>query len=74
MVALIFMAAYATLALSFWPYMIPFVITIGEAAGPPSTLLFMLWGGIIVFPLMLLYTIISYTVFRGKVEPTAGQY
>ena len=74
MVALIFMAAYATLALSFWPYMIPFVITIGEAAGPPSTLLFMLWGGIIVFPLMLLYTIISYTVFRGKVGPLGGQY
>ena len=74
MVALIFVAAYATLALSFWPYMIPFVTTINEGAGPPSTLMFMLWGGIIVFPLMLLYTIISYTVFRGKVEPTAGQY
>jgi cytochrome d ubiquinol oxidase subunit II len=74
MVALIFVAAYATLALSFWPYMIPFVTTIDEAAGPPSTLMFMAWGGIIVFPLMLLYTIISYTVFRGKVEPTAGHY
>jgi cytochrome d ubiquinol oxidase subunit II len=36
--------------------------------------MFMLWGGIIVFPLMLLYTIISYTVFRGKVGPLGGQY
>jgi cytochrome d ubiquinol oxidase subunit II len=29
---------------------------------------------LLVFPLMLLYTVISYTVFRGKVKPTAGHY
>src|ERR1700720_1627780 len=75
MVALIFVAAFGTLAISFWPYMIPFSITVEEAASPHSTLAFMFWGaGIIVFPLMLLYTAISYTVFRGKVKPTAGHY
>ena len=75
MVALIFVAAFGTLAISFWPYMIPFSITIEEAASPHSTLAFMFWGaGIIVFPLMLLYTVISYTVFRGKVLPTAGHH
>jgi cytochrome d ubiquinol oxidase subunit II len=52
--------------------MIPFSITIAEAAAPHSSLAFMFWGeGIFVFPLMLLYTAISYTVFRGKVRPTA---
>src|ERR1700692_2039347 len=75
MVALIFVSAFGTLALSFWPYMIPFVITIDEAAAPRSSLAFMFWGcGLIVFPLMLLYTIISYSVFRGKVRATAGHY
>ena len=75
MVALIFVAAFGTLAISFWPYMIPFSITVEEAASPHSTLAFMFWGaGIIVFPLMLIYTVISYTVFRGKVRPTAGHY
>ena len=75
MVALIFAAAFGTLAISFWPYMIPFSITIEEAASPHSTLAFMFWGaGIIVFPLMLLYTAIMYTVFRGKVRHTAGHY
>jgi cytochrome d ubiquinol oxidase subunit II len=75
MVMLIFVAAFGTLAISFWPYMIPFSITIEEAASPHSSLAFMFWGaGIIVFPLMLLYTVISYTVFRGKVRPTAGHY
>jgi cytochrome bd ubiquinol oxidase subunit II len=75
MVALIFAAAFGTLAISFWPYMIPFSITIDEAAAPHSSLAFMFWGaGVFVFPLMLLYTVISYTVFRGKVKPTAGHY
>ena len=75
MVALIFATAFGTLAISFWPYMIPFSITIEEAAAPHSSLAFMFWGeGLFVFPLMLLYTVISYSVFRGKVKPTARHY
>jgi cytochrome bd ubiquinol oxidase subunit II len=71
-VAAIFVSAFGTLALSFWPYMIPFVITVDEAAAPPSSLMFMFWGGVLVFPMMLLYTVISYSVFRGKVRATSG--
>jgi cytochrome d ubiquinol oxidase subunit II len=75
MVALIFASAFGTLALSFWPYMIPFVITVDAAAAPQSSLVFMFWGcGVVVFPLMLLYTAISYRVFRGKVRAMAGHY
>jgi cytochrome bd ubiquinol oxidase subunit II len=75
MVALIFAAAFGTLAISFWPYMIPFSITIDDAAAPHSSLAFMFWGaGIIVFPLMLLYTAISYRVFRGKAGSTSHRY
>jgi len=73
MVALIFMSAFGTLALSFWPYMIPSVITVEQAAAPQSSLAFMFWGcGVIVFPLMLVYTLVSYSVFRGKVRTTGG--
>jgi cytochrome bd ubiquinol oxidase subunit II len=60
------------LALSFWPYMIPSVIAIDQAAAPESSLAFMFWGGVVVFPLMLLYTLVSYRVFRGKVGESAG--
>ncbi len=75
MVALIFIAAFATLAISFWPYMIPFAITIADAAAPHSSLAFMFWGaGLFVFPLMLLYTVISLSVFRGKVRAMADHY
>jgi cytochrome d ubiquinol oxidase subunit II len=35
----------------------------------------MFWGeGLFVFPLMLVYTVISYGVFRGKVGTTTGHY
>ena len=75
MVALIFASAFGTLAISFWPYMIPGAITIDEAAAPHSSLTFMFWGaGLFVFPLMLIYTVISYHVFRGKVRTTASNY
>jgi cytochrome d ubiquinol oxidase subunit II len=75
MVVLIFVAAFGTLAISFWPYMIPFTITIEDAAAPHSSLAFMFWGeGLFVFPLMLVYTAISYIVFRGKVGPATEHY
>ena len=39
---------------------------------PHFSLAFMVWGeGILVSPLMLIYTVIIYSVFRGKVNTTA---
>ncbi|WP_375787024.1 cytochrome d ubiquinol oxidase subunit II [Bradyrhizobium sp. Pha-3] len=73
MVILIFSSAFGTLAVSFWPYMVPFVITIESAAAPHSSLAFMFWGeGLFVFPLMLIYAVVGYRVFRGKVPPASG--
>jgi cytochrome d ubiquinol oxidase subunit II len=59
----IFVAAFATLAISFWPYMIPFVVTIDDAAAPLSSLAFMSRMGVFVFPLMLTCVLINYVVF-----------
>jgi cytochrome d ubiquinol oxidase subunit II len=73
LVAIFFVAAFGTLAASFWPYMVPFSITIEEAAAPNASLSFMFWGaGLFVFPLMLLYTATNYRVFRGRIRPEAG--
>jgi cytochrome d ubiquinol oxidase subunit II len=73
--ALVFAAAFGTLAVSFWPYMIPFSVTIQQAAAPRSSLAFLFWGaGLVVFPLMLVYTGMSYRVFRGRVQPTSSSY
>jgi len=50
-------------------------ITIAEAAAPHSSLAFMFRGaGLFVFPLMLIYTAISYSVFRGKVTSSGSGY
>ena len=38
-----FLAAFATLAVMFWPYMIPYSITIGNAAAPEASLSFLFW-------------------------------
>jgi cytochrome bd-type quinol oxidase subunit 2 len=54
---------------------IPFTITIEDAAAPHSSLAFMFWGeGLFVFPLLLVYTAVSYSVFRGKVRPASVNY
>jgi len=75
MVAIIFAAAFGTLAISFWPYMIPFSITIEEAAAPHSSLAFIFWGaGLFVFPLMLVYTAMSLSIFRGKIASSDRHY
>ena len=73
MSTLTFGAAFLTLAISFWPYLIPFSITINEAVAPRTSLAFLFWGaGLFVFPLMLIYTAISLMVFRGRVGKIAA--
>jgi cytochrome d ubiquinol oxidase subunit II len=75
MAAVIFTAAFCTLAISFWPYIIPFSVTITAAAAPPQSLSFLFWGaGIIVLPLTLIYTVIVYRMFRGKIDESAGYH
>jgi len=75
MTALIFLSAFGTLAISFWPFMIPFAVTIDQAAAPPSSLYFMFWGaGLFVLPLTLTYTGAVYRVFRGKIVEAPEEY
>ncbi|MDE0853976.1 MAG: cytochrome d ubiquinol oxidase subunit II [Nevskia sp.] len=72
---LVFAAAFVTFAASFWPYMVPFSLTIAQAAAPATTLSFMFWGiGVFVFPLTLIYTAIGYRVFRGKLGRGENHY
>jgi cytochrome bd ubiquinol oxidase subunit II len=71
----LFAAAMGTLSVSFYPYMIPFAITTAHAAAPASTQLFMFWGvGLFVLPLTLIYTLVVYVVFKGKVGIDESRY
>jgi cytochrome d ubiquinol oxidase subunit II len=66
MTMLFFVAAFLTLAVLFWPYMIPYRITVANAAAPDASLSFLFWGAIVVLPAIAMYTITVYWLFRGK--------
>jgi cytochrome d ubiquinol oxidase subunit II len=66
--AAIFVLAFLGFAYSVFPYVVVDRLTIWEAAAHPSALRFMLWGAIIVLPLILAYTLFAYRIFRGKVQ------
>ncbi|WP_295456141.1 cytochrome d ubiquinol oxidase subunit II [uncultured Thiodictyon sp.] len=70
---LFFLAAYVTLGVMFWPYMVPYSITVASAAAPEPSLSFLFYGaGIVALPVMLIYTIVVYWVFRGKARQGNG--
>ena len=67
--AALFATAFACLAGSFWPYMLPYSVTIADAAAPLASLEFLFYGaGLVVFPVVLAYTIGVYAIFRGKLH------
>ncbi|XAW90346.1 cytochrome d ubiquinol oxidase subunit II [Vibrio sp. CDRSL-10 TSBA] len=60
---------FTGLGISLWPNIIPPAISIWQAASPPQSQGFMLVGGLLIIPVILVYTSWSYYVFRGKVKP-----
>ncbi len=75
MTSLIFLVAFLTMAGSFWPYMIPFSVTVEAAAAPKESLEFMFYGmGLIAYPVIICYTTFTYWIFRGKVHEKPDHY
>lgn len=70
MSALFFLMAFLTLAEMFWPYMIPYSITVANAAAPAQSLEFMFYAGVVVLPVIMIYSAVVYWVFRGKLRGT----
>jgi cytochrome d ubiquinol oxidase subunit II len=69
---LFFLAAFLSLGVMFWPYMIPYSVTVASAAAPEAALGFLFYGGVVVLPVIAAYTIAVYWVFRGKVGKREG--
>ena len=65
---LLFLAAFLTLGAMTWPYMIPYSLTVADAAAPEASLRFFFYGGVVVLPVIAIYTIGVYWVFRGKIR------
>lgn len=62
----LFALAFAGMAYSFYPYVVPEQITIYDAAAAPESLFIILIGTLFVLPAILGYTALSYYIFRGK--------
>src|SRR5262245_39392108 len=72
MTGLFFLASFLTLGVMFWPYLIPYSITVASGAAPDASLQFLCYGGVLVLPVIAIYTIGVYWVFRGKVGKGYG--
>jgi cytochrome d ubiquinol oxidase subunit II len=62
----LFALAFAGLAYSFYPYVVPEALTIDAAAAAPESLMIILIGVILVMPIIAGTTIFAYRVFGGK--------
>ncbi|MFL6674363.1 MAG: cytochrome d ubiquinol oxidase subunit II [Massilia sp.] len=71
--ALVFLG-YTGMAISIWPHIVPPTITIWEAASAPPSQGFALVGTLFILPFILMYTVWSYYVFRGKVRVGEGYH
>ena len=70
----LFVMSYLGIAISLWPFIVPYRFTLWQAASSPSTQAFLLVGTLVLLPIVLLYTAWSYWVFRGKVRGDLGYH
>lgn len=64
----IFFMGYIGLAVSLWPHIVPYDVTLWQAAAAPESLSLMLIGVAIMLPVILGYTGWCYYIFRGKTD------
>ena len=62
----VFLTGYLGIAISTWPYIVPFEITFRQAAAAPESQSLLLIGTVIMLPLILAYVGFCYYLFRGK--------
>jgi cytochrome d ubiquinol oxidase subunit II len=63
---LLMVLGFAGMAYSFYPYIVPEKLTIIEAASAPEALWIILLGTMAVLPVIVIYSVVAYTIFRGK--------
>lgn len=70
----LFLLAYLGLVVSNIPYIVPPVMTIWEGAAHPASQVFYLIGASILMPMILLYTVVVFWLFRGRIKPGEGYH
>ncbi|MEM7259996.1 MAG: cytochrome d ubiquinol oxidase subunit II, partial [Pseudomonadota bacterium] len=67
----VYVLAFIGLAYSFYPYVVPDELTVWQAASHTSSLWIIFIGTVVVLPMILGYTVLSYYIFRGKARDLA---
>jgi cytochrome d ubiquinol oxidase subunit II len=70
----LFLMCYLGLGISLWPMVVPYQVTLWDAAASPGSQAFLALGTLFLLPIILMYTAWSYWVFRGKVRAGAGYH
>jgi cytochrome d ubiquinol oxidase subunit II len=70
----LFAMGYLGLAISIVPYIVPYAVTLWDAASSPSTQAFLVIGTMFLLPIIFTYLGWSYYVFRGKVRADIGYH
>jgi cytochrome d ubiquinol oxidase subunit II len=70
----LFAMCYLGLGISLYPYVVPYSVTLWDAAASPGSQAFLLVGTLFLLPIVLMYTGWSYYVFRGKVRAELGYH
>jgi cytochrome d ubiquinol oxidase subunit II len=72
--ALVFLSGYLGLAVGLAPFVVPYQLTLEQAAASNATMELLLIGLGVMLPIILTYSAFSYWVFRGKVAGDAGYH
>lgn len=70
----LFLLGLTGLVISNVPYLVPDSLTVWQAAAAPSSQMFMLYGTVVMLPVILAYTAFVYWTFRGKVRAGEGYH
>jgi cytochrome d ubiquinol oxidase subunit II len=69
---LLFAVSFLGLAISIWPMIVPYQVSLWDAAAAPRSQAFLLVGTLLLLPIIVTYIGWSYWVFRGKVNASIG--
>jgi cytochrome bd ubiquinol oxidase subunit II len=70
----LFAMCYLGLGISLFPYVVPYAVTLWDAAAVPKAQAFLLIGTLFLLPIIFMYLGWSYYVFRGKVTADVGYH
>ncbi len=68
----LFFLSFSGLVISLWPMIAPPSVTLWQAAAAPVSHEFLMIGTAFVLPVLLVYVVWSYWVFRGKASEEGG--